>query len=522
MNPTASREPFDLRPSTFGLQDSADEAAAAGLGVSCRLPLLALFMSAAAWLVVTSGFALISSIKFHSPVFLAGPAWLSYGRVHPAASSAFLYGFCLQSGLGVSLWLLARLGRTRLAQPWLVTVGAMFWNLGVAVGVLGVLAGDRTGFEALELPGYATPMVFVGYLLIGVWGAWTFHQRREQRLYVSQWFLLAALFWFPWIYSTAQLLLLTFPVRGVMQSVIAWWYADNLRFVWLWLAGLGAAFYLVPKLARRDLQNRNLALFAFWVILLFGSWGGIPNSAPVPAWMPALSAVGTVLTTVALLAVGWSVWKTAGPGGPEQTGETASQPLPSPGQGTLQRGGRPPGARENLPSRFVRFGVLAFLVAGFMRVLGSVPPVSNVTDLTWFGPATDQLNAYGFFAMVSFGAAYWILPQLMGLEFPWPRLARAHFWLASLGIVLLAAPLAIAGVLEGLKLRSPDNAFMDVVKAALPCLRVSTVGDLLMALGHLAFLANLAGLAARFYPARAASVFSSLTLNLYKPAGAKP
>ncbi|MGA2658963.1 MAG: cbb3-type cytochrome c oxidase subunit I [Verrucomicrobiota bacterium] len=322
MNPTASCQPFDLRPSTFGLQDSANEAAAASLDASCRLPLLVLFMSAAAWLVITSGFALIASIKFHSPAFLAGRAWLTYGRVHPAASSAFLYGFCLQSGLAVSLWLLARLGRTKLAQRWLVTLGAMFWNLGVTVGVWGVLAGDRTGFEALELPGYATPMIFVGYLLIGVWGALTFHQRRERRLYVSQWFLFAALFWFPWIYSTAQLLLLTFPVRGVMQSVIAWWYADNLRFVWLWLAGLGAVFYLVPKLTRRDLQNRNLALFAFWIILLFGSWGGIPNSAPVPAWMPALSAVGTVLTTVALLAVGLSVWKTAAPGGPAGDGPT--------------------------------------------------------------------------------------------------------------------------------------------------------------------------------------------------------
>jgi len=481
MNPTASSEP----------------AAASAIDVSCRRPLLVLLMSGAAWLVIASGFGLISSIKFHSSDFLAGPAWLTYGRVHPAASNAFLYGFCLQSGLGVSLWLLARLGRTSLAQGWLVTVGAIAWNLGVSVGVLGILAGDRTGFETLDMPGYATPMVFLGSVLIGIRGALTFHQRREQRLYVSQWFLFAALFWFPWIYSTAQLLLVTFPVRGVMQSVIAWWYADNLRVVWLWLAGLGAVFYFVPKLARRELQNRNLALCAFWSILLFGSWGGIPNSAPVPAWMPALSTVGTVLTTVALLAVGLSVWKTAGRGGPA-------------------------GASERLPLRFVLFGVLAFLGAGFMRVFSSLPPVSNVTDLTWFGPAIEHLNAYGFFAMVSFGAAYWILPHLMGLEFPWPRLARAHFWLASLGIVLLAAPLAIAGVLAGLKLRSPDNAFMDVVRATLPCLRVSTMGELLMALGHVAFLANLAGLAARFYRVRAAAAFSSLTLDVYKPAGAKP
>ena len=493
------------------------------------MPLLVLLLSAAVWLVIGSGFALVSSIKFHSPEFLAGFAWLTYGRAHPAALSAFLYGFCIQSGLGVSLWLLARLGGTELAQGWAAATGAVFWNLGVTLGVLGVLAGDRTGFNALELPGYATPWVFVGYLLIGVCGALTFHQRRERRLYVSQWFLFAVLFWFPWIYSTAQLLLVTFPVRGVMQAVIAWWFADNLELVWFWLAGLAAVFYFVPKLAGRQLQNRNLALCAFWVILLFGSWGGIPNSAPVPAWMPALSTLGTVLTSVALLAVGLSVWKTttrgAGfqpAGGAEPAVASASPAVASPGPVARPSVGSPAGARAILAARFIRFGVLAFLAAGFMRVLGSLPVVGNVTDLTWFGPALDQLNAYGFFAMVIFGAAYWILPELMGLEFPWARLARAHFWLASLGIVLLAAPLALAGVIEGLKLQSPDNAFMDVVKATLPCLRISTVGDLLMALGHAAFLANLAGLAARFYRVRAVSLFSALTLDLHKPAEAKP
>lgn len=442
------------------------------------------------------GFALISSIKFHSAEFLAGHAWLTYGRVRPAAASAMLYGFCLQAGLGIGLWLLARLGRSVLAQRWLATLGAIFWNLGVTVGVLGILAGDRTGFETLDMPGYATPLVLIGYLVLGVWGALTFHRRPERRLFVSQWFVFAALFWFPWIFTTAQLLLVTFPVRGVLQAVIAGWYANNLQVVWLWLAGLGMVFYLVPRLTGRELESRYLAMTAFWLILLFGSWGGIANSAPVPAWMPALSTVGMVLTTVALLAVGISVWKTA-----------------------ISGSGRVCGG---LALRFVLFGVAAFLAAGFMRVLASLLTVSRVTDLTWFGPATDQLNDYGFFAMVVFGAAYWTLPQVMGIEFPWPRLARAHFWLASVGIVLLAAPLAMAGLIEGFKLQNPDIPFMEIFKATLHGLRVSTLGELLMALGHVAFLANLAGLAARFCRVRALSAYTTLTADLFKPAEAKP
>ena len=93
------------------------------------------------------------------------------------------------------------------------------------------------------------------------WGVLTFHQRRERQLYVSQWFLFAALFWFPWIYSTANLLLLGFRARGMAQAVIAWWYSDNLLVVWLGLVGLAAIFYFVPKLTSRELHSRYLALW---------------------------------------------------------------------------------------------------------------------------------------------------------------------------------------------------------------------------------------------------------------------
>src|SRR5215467_9309841 len=149
----------------------------------------------------------MASIKFHGPSFLADSAWLTYGRVHPASSNAFLYGFSVQAALGLMLWMFAWLGQTRIAQSWLVMAGAMIWNLGVTLGVLGILAGDSTGFENLEIPRYAAIILFLAYLMIGTWAAVTFHNRSQQRLVPSQWFLLAALFWFPWIYSTAELLL---------------------------------------------------------------------------------------------------------------------------------------------------------------------------------------------------------------------------------------------------------------------------------------------------------------------------
>ena len=124
-------------------------ASPAEIDVSCRLPLLILFISAAIWLVIASVFGLIASLKFHSPQFLAECPCLTYGRIRPAFTNSMLYGFCIQAGLGVALWLIARLGQATLAHRWLVSVGAKFWNLGVTVGVIGILLGDSTGFENL-------------------------------------------------------------------------------------------------------------------------------------------------------------------------------------------------------------------------------------------------------------------------------------------------------------------------------------------------------------------------------------
>src|SRR5439155_16958419 len=176
--------------------------------LSCRIPLLVLFGGAAFWLVLSSVLGVLASLKFHNPNLLADYAWLTYGRVRPAATCAFLYGFAIPAGLGVGLWILARLGRTTLVQPILITLGITLWNLGVLLGLAGILAGDSTGYEMLEMPRYAALFLFLVYIIIAVFGLMTFHERQHRALFISQWFIVAAIFWFPWIFSTAALLLL--------------------------------------------------------------------------------------------------------------------------------------------------------------------------------------------------------------------------------------------------------------------------------------------------------------------------
>jgi cytochrome c oxidase cbb3-type subunit 1 len=456
-----------------------------------RVPLLALFGGAAFWLVVSPVLAMIASIKFHAPDFLAACPWLTYGRVQPAADDALLYGFCIPAGLGVALWLFAQLGRAPLRGAIVPVVAAKLWHLGVLVGLAGILSGNSTGFAWLEFPRAGSVILFFAYLLLALWGMMNFAARRERALFPSHWFLDAAMFWFPWIYSTANLFLVAWPVRGVVQFAINTWFANNLLFVWLALVGIGTAFYFLPKFSGRPLQSYYFALFAFGTLILFGTWCGIPPGAPLPAWMPTLSSVAATLTIVPVLAVGVIVWQTL-------CGSTYCMP----------KGG---------PFYFIRFGLASFLLASLMLIATACPRISRVTDFTWFGPAQTQLQLYGFFAMTMFGAIYYLLPRVAGFEFPFPKLARAHFWVSLFGVALLVLPLAIGGVEQGLKLSNPDVGFMDAMKATLPFLRVSTIGLMLLLFGNLLFALNIVGLTFVWEKALVKKVFAAVKAPQEKP-----
>jgi cytochrome c oxidase cbb3-type subunit 1 len=435
------------------------------IDASCRVPLLALFGGATLWLVAGLLLGLIAGIKFHAPDFLGACPLLTYGRVAPAANDLVLYGFCIPAALGVALWIFARLSQKPLALPLVPVAAANLWHLGVFIGTAGILLGDSTGYPWMEYPRAAAVLLFAAFVLIAISAAATFGWRRERSLYPSHWFLFAALLWFPWIYSTAALFLTSAtPPRGVVQSVIGWWFANNLVFVWLALAGIGTAFYFLPKIAGKPLANSGHVLFGFLTLIFFGTWCGIPVGAPVPAWLPALSSVAAALTLMPLLAILIVTFKTVR------------------GSGMPLSGG---------PFCFLRFGMMSFVVSGILYAAGACPQYGRVLDFTWFGVAQTQLQLLGFMAMVLFGAIYELLPRVMGRPLPLPKFAKLHFWLATIGVLLFVVSLAIAGMEQGEKLANPAIAFADANTAALKFLRVSTTGQLLVMLGALLFAANI-------------------------------
>jgi cytochrome c oxidase cbb3-type subunit 1 len=438
---------------------SADE-----IDASCRVPLLALFNCAALWLALGLALELLASLTFHMPEKFGGCAFLTYGRLVPAANDLLVYGFAIPAGLGVMLWIFARLSQTQLFLPLVPIVAAHIWHFGVLIGTLEILFGNSTGFPWLEYPRAPAILLFAAFLLIAISAVATFGARRNRELQPSHWFLLAALFWFPWIYSTANLFLLSgHPVRGVAQAVIDWWFSNNLIFVWLALVGIGTAFYFLPKFAGRSLPN-YLALFAFWTFILFAPWCGIPQGAPVPAWLPALSSVASMLIIIPLIAIAIIFVKTVC------------------GAKTQCKGG---------PFCHIKFGTVAFLLSSLMLVSLGCPHFSQIVEFTWFVPAQTQLQILGFFAIVICGAIYELLPRVMNFELPFPKFVRLQHWLFMLGLAFLIVPLAIGGIVQGLKMANPNLPFADSTNAALIFLRVSTMGLLFLLLGSLLFAANL-------------------------------
>jgi cytochrome c oxidase cbb3-type subunit I len=443
-----------------------------GAEASCPAGLLALFAGALLWLLAAAAMGFLNSLRFHAPGLLAGHGYLSYGRVHAAENAAFLYGFGVPAALGLGLWLLCRLGRATLAGPAIVFIGAIFWNTAVALGAASILCGGGSGYEYFEMPAWSAPLLFVAYLMIGLCALLTFHQREPGPLYPSQWFVLGSLFWFPWIFSTAALMLLCVPARGVLQASTDWWYAHNLDMVFLSFAGLAAAFYFIPKLLGRPLHSHYQAALAFWTLALFGSCGGIPDGAPLPSWIISLAVVGTVLTAVPILTVATSLY------------QTACHDL-----NTLD---------ANPTLRFIYVGLVFWVIAGAQQIVGALPQVSSITDFTWFGAAQKELFHYGFFAMIVFGALYYIVPRLVGLDHSaWcPKLLLVHFWFMFLGVLISYLSLVVAGIGQGILLTNGGNSFADVMRRTMLPVRVSLLGDLLVMVGIAVFVCNFAGVLA--------------------------
>lgn len=452
-----------------GTSPSSDES----IDASLRAPVSYFAASSAGWLLVGAVLAVISSVKLHAPQFLGNLECLTYGRTTGAGNVALLYGWGFNAAFALSVWLLARLSRGSLPQPALLMIAIFFWNLGVAIGTVGVLWGDGTSLEALELPSYAAPILFVAYAFIGIWIFQVYQFGRIKPVYLSQWYILAALFWFPWLFSLAEIMLFIDPVRGTVQSIVHAWYAQGLSHLWFLPIALGGLYYFLPKLLNRPINNYPIGVYGFWMLAVFGGWAGLArlSGAPVPAWVVSAGVSGTLM-----LIVTWVV--------------TAINLVPT------RLGGR--SSNDSSGSlRFFSVAILAFFLWAASTVILSLRSVAEITQFTLVLPAQSQLFFMGVFSLVALGGLYYLVPRILGTEWNSRALVSAHFWLSVVGLVVGVAALTVGGIKQGFQINAlgagqeAPASLLSVMQQLLPYLSLQTLAATLLLVGHLLFAVNL-------------------------------
>ncbi len=443
-----------MNGSTTSAASAGREDQSSRVDSSCHVLMIPIVFSLV-WLLTGSLLALLTSVKLHSPGVLANCTWLTYGHTRPAGNDAFVYGFASQAGLAIALWILCRLGRTTLVGAGAIGIGTLFWNLGVGIGLVGIFTGHTTGFDWMEFPIAGSAILLASYALFGVCGLLTFKARQNAELYPSQWYILAALFWFPWLYTTARLLLVLAPVRGVMQLAVSGWFTGGLFNLWLGSIALAVLLYFIPKLSGAPLYSRSLATLAFWTLAIFGGWACFYRGLPLPSWMVSAGVSATLVLLVPMLALVSNLWFTLG------DARDAKAPLLG----------------------FFKTSLVFFALTVVFGIFAAVIPQLR---LTLFSEGLEQLALYGFIGLALFGAIHHVVPRLTGVESD--CCVGANCWATFLGIIIYSGAFIVGGIKQQHQLIDGSVPFAQVMDATKMPIRLSTLGLLLIVFGNGAIL----------------------------------
>jgi len=120
--------------------------------------------------------------------------------------------------------------------------------------------------------------------------------------------------------------------------------------------------------------------------------------------------------------------------------------------------------------------------------------VAATTQFTFVTTAVSELGLYGTFSMAAFGAIYYLVPRVVGRDWPSPQLVTVHFASALFGGALLVFALLLAGYKQGGIINQSTASILDAVTAFKPLLLVASVAGVILLLGHIAFALSVCGL----------------------------
>jgi cytochrome c oxidase cbb3-type subunit 1 len=207
----------------------------------------------------------------------------------------------------------------------------------------------------------------------------------------------------------------------------------------------------------------QLSVLGFWSLAFFYSLNGMHHlvGGPLPTWMITTSIVASVFMFIPVIATGINLHMTVV--------------------------GRFGALRYSPTLRFVVIGALAYTAVSLQGSFTALREVNRVTHFTHWTVAHSHVGGYAFVSFIVFGAMYYVLPRLVGHEWPYARLIRWHFGLVLAGIFIYVTTLTWAGVAQGLALLDAKQSFQVSVTRSLPGLYGRSLGGLLMTVGHFVF-----------------------------------
>lgn len=435
------------------------------------------------WGVAGFAVGLYIALQLAFPMLNLGLEYTSFGRLRPLHTSAVIFAFGGNALIATSFWVVQRTCRARLAFPALARFVFWGYQLFIVLAATGYLLGITEGRE------YAEPEWYVDIWLTIVWVSYlavflgTIVRRAEPHIYVANWFYLA------FIVTVAMLHLvnnLSMPVSifgsksysafaGVQDALTQWWYGHNAVGFFLTAGFLGMMYYFVPKQAERPVYSYRLSIVHFWSLIFLYIWAGPHHLhyTALPDWAQTLGMVFSVM-----------LW------------------MPSWGgmiNGLMTLSGAWDKVRTDPIIRMMVLALAFYGMSTFEGPLMSIKAVNSLSHYTDWTIGHVHSGALGWVGMISFAAVYFMVPRLWGRSRLYSlRMINWHFWSATIGIVLYASSMWVAGIMQGLMWREygADGylvyAFSDVVAAMKPYYLIRAAGGALYLLGALFMVWNVA------------------------------
>lgn len=434
-------------------------------------------LSTLIWAVVGMSVGLIAALQLAFPELNLGP-YFHFGRLRPVHTNLVIFGFTLGAVFAGSYYAVQRLCRARLYSSALARLHLWSWNATMAIGAVSLLLGHTSSKEYAELEWPLDIAVVVMWVAYGVTFFGTVAKRREKGLYSALWF------WGGTILTIAMLYLVNnaaMPVSlgksysvyaGIHDANIQWWYGHNAVGFVLTTPILGLMYYFLPKAVGQPIYSHRLSILHFWSLIFVYIWAGPHHLiySPLPDWTQSL---GTAFSIMLIL--------------PSWGGMI---------NGLLTLRGAWDRVRTDPILKMFVVGLTFYGMSTFEGPMMAIKTVNALSHFTNWTIAHVHAGALGWVALTCFGCLYYMIPRLWHTKLYSERLANAHFWMATIGMVLYVTPMWISGITQGLMWRqvNPDgslaHSFADSVAAIWPYDVIRAVGGMFFLGGAILMLYN--------------------------------